>query len=89
MCLLKNTRRITILPRFMLTSVRMTTSLVSKLHVSPVSKPPASRAKPAHPGSVVSALTVQNVMAAAAHHVAGSVMTSVPHVARVKTSPSA
>ena len=97
MCLPKSTltRRITTPPPFTPTSALMTKSSVSKLHVSPASKPPASRVKPDHPVSAVSALTVRNVMvvqnviAAAARRVAASAMTNVRRVARVRTSPSA
>ncbi len=91
MCLPKSTppRRITTPPPFTRTSALMTKSPVSKLHGSLGSKPPASRVKPAHLVSAVIALTVQSAMAAAAHRVDASAMTSVRRVARVRTSPSA
>jgi len=81
MCLPKSTRRTTILPRFMLTSVRMTTSLVSTPPVPPV--------KHAHRVSAVSVQSdpsVQNAMVAVVRRVAVSAMTSVRRVAPVRTN---
>lgn len=78
-------RKNTIRPPFTRTSVRMRTN--------PASRPPVSRGSTL-PARHVSVVTVRNaqsarsVMAAAARRVAGSAMTSVRRVARVRTSPN-
>lgn len=69
--------KITTRPPFTRTSVHMMTN--------PVSTVPVSRGKAALHVSVV---TARNVMAAVVRRVAGSVMTSVRHVAHVRTSLS-
>ena len=84
MCLPKSTRRTTILPRFMLTSVRMTTSPVSTPHVRRV-----KHARRASAVSVQSGPSVQNVIAVVVRRVAVSAMTSVRRVAPVRTNPCA